>query len=122
MKLLFILSSVTAPVWAQGSGAGKGSLGAMLLPMIFMFAVIYIFIILPQKRKQKNFQKMVDEIKKGDKVVTIGGIYGKVVSKKEKTMVLNIGNGLNIEVRKNAVSGIINPETKEEVTSETDGK
>jgi preprotein translocase subunit YajC len=76
---------------AEAAKQPKGGLGS-LLPMIAIYAVLfgalYFFMIRPQKKKQKEEKKMRENLQVGDEVVTIGGIYGRVVSLKEDTMVI----------------------------------
>lgn len=74
------------------------------LPLIGIVVVFYFFMIRPQAKKQKEAKNFREAISKGDKVVTIGGIYGKVVEVKEQHIVLNIANGVDIKVVKTAVS------------------
>ena len=69
----------------QGGAAG---LLMSLLPLILIFALMYFMIIRPQRKKQKEEQKMRDSLQVGDEIVTIGGIYGRVISLKEDTIVI----------------------------------
>ena len=65
--------------------------GASLMPIIMMvvlFAIMYLFMIRPQKKKQKEEQKMRDNLQQGDEIMTIGGFYGKVISVKEDSVVI----------------------------------
>ena len=74
------------------------------IPLIFIFLVFYFLIIRPQQKKQKEHQKMVDNLKKNDEVVTSGGIHGVIVNVKEKTFVLRVDENARIEIDKNAVA------------------
>ena len=94
---------------AMGSppgGAEGGNPILSLLPFILMFVVLYLLILRPQMRKQKNQQKMVDELKKGDAVVTSGGIHGTISNLKDDIMVLKIADNVKIEVSRSAVSRV----------------
>ena len=76
---------------STGYGAGGGGWLEMLLPMggmIVMFVVLYFFMIRPQKKKQKEEAKMRDNLQPGDEIMTIGGFYGKVISVKEDTVII----------------------------------
>jgi preprotein translocase subunit YajC len=66
------------------------SLG-MLLPYIVVIVAFYFFLIRPQKKKEKATQEMRQGVKEGDEIVTIGGIYGRVLSSKEETLVIEVG-------------------------------
>ncbi len=94
--------------YAMGAPPGDGSEGgspfASLLPFVLMFAVLYFLILRPQMRKQKNQQRMVDELEKGHKVVTSGGIHGTIDSVKDDIIVLKIADSVKIEVSRAAVS------------------
>lgn len=77
-----------------------------VVPFVLIIAIFYFFIIRPQNKKQKETQKMIDALKKGDKVVTIGGIHGVVTSTKEKTVILRVDDNVKIEVNRSAVAGV----------------
>lgn len=83
---------------AQG-GSGLMNIGMIVL-LIFIF---YFFMIRPQQKKQKEIRKFREAITEGDRVVTAGGIYGKIRRVKENTFVIEIANGVNITVDKNSV-------------------
>lgn len=71
--------------------------------MILIFVVFYFFMIRPQTKKQKELQKQREEMKKGDKVVTAGGIYGEIKEVKENYFLITIGKDVVIRVDKNSV-------------------
>ncbi len=74
-------------------------------PLILMFGVFYFLLIRPQQKKEKDKQAMIQNIKKGDKVVTSGGILGTVVGVKDNIVVLKVGDGdTKIEFLKSAIS------------------
>ena len=96
-----------ASAYAMGAPPGEGEGGspfASLLPFVLMFAVLYFLILRPQMRKQKNQQRMVDELEKGHKIVTSGGIHGTIDSIKDDIIVLKIADSVKIEVSRAAVS------------------
>lgn len=68
--------------------SGAASLLATALPLIIMIAAMYFFIIRPQKKKEKEEKKMRDNLQVGDEILTIGGIYGRVISLKEDSIVI----------------------------------
>jgi preprotein translocase subunit YajC len=88
----------TASAWAQGAGAQQppsGILGFLLGPfgmMIIIFAIIYLLIMRPQQKKQKQLQEMLRNLQKGDKVVTQSGIYGTIAQLDEKTILLQVAD------------------------------
>ncbi len=76
------------------------------LPLILMFAVFYFLLIRPQQKQQKELQKMVQDLKKGDRVVTAGGIIGTVAGIQDDYVVLKVGDGeTKVEILKSAISG-----------------
>lgn len=98
MNLLNILLQNTAP--AQGGGMGGYS---GILMMVLIFVVFYFFMIRPQTKKQKEIKAQREAMKQGDKVVTSGGIYGKIRDIKENTITVEIADNVRITVDKNSV-------------------
>ena len=74
------------------------------VPLIFIFIVFYLLLIRPQQKKQREHQAMINNLKKNDNVVTLGGVHGTIVNIKEKTFVLRVDDNTKIEVDKHAVS------------------
>ncbi len=75
----------------NGSGTNQGGLPAMLpglIMMVLMFGALYFFMIRPQKKKQKEEEKMRNNLQPGDEIMTIGGFYGRVISVKDDTVVI----------------------------------
>ena len=72
--------------------------------LVTIFVIFYFFMVRPQNKKRKELQNMRDTLKKGDSVVTIGGIHGKVAEVKDSTIVLSIDQNVKIKVDKSAVS------------------
>lgn len=92
-------------IFLQASPSGGGGFDISNLILIGGIIVIfYFFFIRPQQKKQKDQKRFLSEIKKGDSVVTIGGIHGKIFSVDEQTLVLEIDKGVKITVEKTAVS------------------
>jgi len=75
----------------------------MWVMLILIIVVMWFFMIRPQRKQQKELQKFRDGLKKGDKIVTIGGIYGTVAEIKEKTLLIEIDSNVKIKVDKNSV-------------------
>ena len=76
---------------------------SMWIMLALIFVVMWFFMIRPQKKQQKELQNFRDSLKKGDKVVTIGGIYGTVVEIKEATVLIEVDNGVKMRVSKQAL-------------------
>lgn len=81
-----------------------------LLPLILIFFVFYFLLILPQQKKQKMHKKMLDELKEGDKVITIGGAMGTVNKIKDNVVTIEFKDGVKIDFIKNAISQVIKPQ------------
>ena len=85
----------------QGQGGGIMS----FLPLILIVVVFYFFMMRPQLKKQKEQKKYIENLKKGDKILTIGGIYGKIVEvKDDATLIMEVEDGTKMKITKNAVS------------------
>ena len=95
MNILTILQAAGAP--AQGGG------WSMWIMLILIFVVMWFFMIRPQRKQQKELQAFRDGLKKGDKVVTIGGIYGTVCEIKDTTVLIEVDNNVKIRVSKQAL-------------------
>lgn len=74
------------------------------MPIILIFLIFYFLLIRPQQRQRKAHEEMISKLKKGDQVVTSGGINGVVVGLKDKTVVLKVDEGVKIEVQRSAIS------------------
>lgn len=77
----------------------------MWVMLILIIVVMWFFMIRPQRKQQKELQKFRDSLKKGDKVVTIGGIYGTVVELKDKSVLIEVDKDVKIRVDRNALQG-----------------
>ena len=97
MKLLDILQDGAAAGAPQGGGM------SMIIMLVLMFVIFYFFMIRPQQKKQKELNKFRDELKSGDKVLTVGGIHGTVVSILESTIIIAIAQGVEISVEKSCI-------------------
>jgi preprotein translocase subunit YajC len=96
---------------AGGSGAegGGGNMLFSLLPFIIIFAVLYFLILRPQSKKQKERQKLLEALQKGDKVVTIGGVHGKIMGFKDddKTIIIKVDDNVKLDVDRTAISNVL---------------
>ena len=86
----------------QSQGQGGGS--SFLILMVGMLVVFWFFIFRPQQKKQKSQKKFVAEIKRGDKIVTIGGIHGKIFEIENDTVILEVEKGAKVKLDKSAIS------------------
>lgn len=95
MNTLFILLQAQAP--AQGSTAG------FWVMILLLFLVMWLFMIRPQRKQQKELEQFRSELKKGDKVVTAGGIYGTVDEVSEKTVLIKVDGDVKLRMDKNSI-------------------
>jgi len=95
----------------QGGGGGFGG----LIMMAVIFGIFYFILIRPQQKKMKEHKKMVDELKKGDKIITSGGIFGTVVGVETNTLKVEIADGVRVKIGRSSVGTIL---TEEEANKE----
>jgi preprotein translocase subunit YajC len=88
-----------------GAGAPKNDVWGLVAYCAIIFAIIYFFMVRPNKKRMAEYQKMLDGLKVGNRVMA-AGIYGTIKKIKEKTIELEVAKGVVIEVNKNAVAGI----------------
>ena len=94
----------------QGTAPGGfGSFG-FLIPMLLVFVIFYFLLIRPQKKEQQKTEKMISQLQKGDKIITIGGIHGVVSSTKEKTIIIKVDDNCKIEINRSAVGAVLKDE------------
>ena len=99
MNLLNILL-MSNPGGAQGGGGGIGA----FLPLILIVVVFYFFMIRPQMKKTKELKQFRASLKKGDKIITIGGIHGRIVEEQETTYTIEVEGQTRLRIEKSAVA------------------
>lgn len=102
--------------------AGSGSMLMSVLPFGLIILIFYFFIIRPQNKKQKETEKMLSALKKGDKVVTVGGIHGVISSTKEKTVIVKVDDNAKIEFSRNAIATVIVDKAEKDSKAAKDDK
>lgn len=108
-----VVLSMIIPIFAQEGdkpASGGFGFGGFLPMMLVMFAIIYFLMIRPEQKKQKDKRNMLQNLKKGDKVLTIGGIYGTVGNVKDDSIMLRIGDNTTVKLSKSAISTVITQE------------
>jgi preprotein translocase subunit YajC len=90
---------------APGGGAAGGGFGAFI-PIILMFVIFYFLLIRPQQKKAKQHQEMIANLKKGDRVITSGGIHGQITALDENTVTLEIAEKVRIKVTRSTLAGL----------------
>ncbi|MDD3980756.1 MAG: preprotein translocase subunit YajC [Spirochaetia bacterium] len=95
------------------AGSSSGQMVSTLVTFGLVFVVFYFLIIRPQNKKQKEAKKMIEAVKKGDRIITIGGIHGIVHSVKETTVVVKVDDDCRIEFTKSALATVAAARTEE---------
>lgn len=105
-------------VLALQFGGGENLL-VSLAPMLIIFGIFYLLLILPMRKRQKAVQQMIQNLKKGDRVITSGGLYGEVSAVDEAggTLVLRIADNVKVKVAKSAIAGLEGQETEKGSTN-----
>jgi len=90
-----------------------------LVPLVLIFVVFYFFMIRPQQKKQKEREKVLDSLKRGDRVVTIGGIHGTVagIDTEKKTVLVQVGDNVKMKFDRTAVANIDKQESGDKLTT-----
>ena len=92
--------------WAQDAAPAAGpTLWENLFPFLMMFLIFFLFILRPQQRRAQEQKKLLDELKRGDSVLTSGGILGTIEGLTERFVTLQIANGVKIKVLRTAIAG-----------------
>ena len=95
--------------YAAAPGTSEVNPIVSFIPLILIFVIFYFLLIRPQQKRQQELQKTVDHLKKGDKVITAGGLIGTVAGIQNDYVVLKVGDGdTKVEVLKSAITGLRN--------------
>ena len=97
MNILILLQN---PTPGANGAAGMGSFWIMI---ILLFAVMWLFMIRPQRKQQKEMERFRSELKKGDKVVTVGGIFGEVAEISDRSVLIKVDGDVKLRVDKNSI-------------------
>mgnify|MGYP001606380321 CR=1 FL=1 len=96
------------PAYAQAAGGATGAASiASFLPLILIFVIMYFLMIRPQQKRMKEHRAMVEALKKGDEVVTQGGLIGKVTALREGEVEVEIAPGIKARVVRSSITGLI---------------
>jgi len=91
---------------ANGQSQGAGGLFGAMVPLILIFVIFYFLLILPQRKRQKEHQRMIENVKKGDKIVTSGGLYGTITRVKKNYVEVEIANQVVVKIQRSAISAL----------------
>lgn len=102
-------------ILAQQTTDGGGFIQTIVL-FGLIFVIFYFMIIRPQQKRQKERQKMLDSVEKGDKIITSGGIHGTVVGLEEKTALIQIADNVKVKVDRGSIGNVLREAKPEEKT------
>jgi len=116
MNILYSAApGATAP---SGTTTTTDSGWSFIFLLVMLFAMFYFLIILPQRRREKQFQQMISQLKRGDTVVTIGGIVGKVIDIKKDTVKIKTAMTTELEITKRAIASVFREKEEEQKEEE----
>jgi preprotein translocase subunit YajC len=93
-----------------GGAGGEGAAGfSGFIPLILMFVIFYFLLIRPQQKKSKEHRQMISNLKKGDRIVTSGGIHGRITGMDDVTLTVEIADKVRVKVARGNVSGLVQP-------------
>lgn len=98
----------------QAADGTQQSQGGFWIMMILLFVVMWLFMIRPQQKKQKELENQRKQMKAGDRIVTAGGIHGKIEKVQDDTMTIEIAKGVSIKIDKSSVFAEVQPEAKKQ--------
>ena len=94
--------------YALGGGGAEGAGGFTgFIPIILMFVIFYFLLIRPQQKRQKESRNMISNLKKGDRIITSGGLHGRITGLDETTLTLEIADKVRVKVGRSSVSGML---------------
>jgi preprotein translocase subunit YajC len=108
-----MLAAESSPGGEAAPGQGR-LLTHMIIPLVLIFGVMYFILVLPQKRRERQRKEMLDAIRKGDEIVTIGGIHGEVVRAGEKKIVVDVGGGHAMTFSRAAIARVVRDDEEAE--------
>jgi len=100
-----LLFTGTAYAMAPGQGGGGGL--TSLFPLVAIFAIFYFLLIRPQQKKAKTHRTMLERLKKGDQVLTAGGVYGKITALADNVVTVEIADKVRVKVARQQIAGVI---------------
>lgn len=103
MSMSFFISDAMA----EGAAAGPSADVLGFLPLLVIFAIFYFLIIRPQVKRAKEHKKLVESVAKGDEIVTTGGLLGRVVEAGDNFVTLEIADGIQVKVQRQAVTSLV---------------
>ena len=105
--LITILALISGCIPGEEPAEGGGTSTIYLIVfLVLIFAFFYFVMIRPQRKKQKEHQQMTEQLKRGDKIITIGGIHGQIEIVSEDSIVIKVESGMTIRMARNSIAGV----------------
>jgi preprotein translocase subunit YajC len=102
------LINIAYAMGTGGSGAGQGAGGfSSLIPIVLMFVIFYFLLIRPQQKKSKEHSEMINRLKKGDHIITSGGLHGRITAVSDATMTVEIADKVRVKVARGNVGQVV---------------
>ena len=121
LKTLFAIILSPLLVWGCAPPGSDGVAGGFspqaFLPFILIFVLFYFLIMRPQRKKQSQRQQMLEGLKRGDPVLTTGGIVGKIINAEGDNLTVEIAKGINVKMVRDGITGVMDQKTEEEKKS-----
>jgi len=124
----FVFPLLMAAPPAGGEAVGAGGFITSLIPFAAIIAIFYFLIIRPQNKKRKETEKMLSSLKKGDRIVTIGGLHGTVQNVRDytdgrpSTVIIKVDDNVKLEFLRSAVSSIVTASKEEKIEDKNEGQ
>ncbi len=104
--------SIAYAMGQAGGGAPGGAGGfASFIPLILMFVIFYFLLIRPQQKKTKEHRQMIENLRTGDRIITAGGLHGRITGVSETFLTVEIAEKVRVRVNRSSVSGLVQPTT-----------
>jgi len=94
------------PPGGAAAGGGQSALTSMI-PLVIMFAIFYFLLIRPQQKKAKEHKALLEALKKGDQIITAGGMHGKITAVDETVVTIEVANNVNIKFNKGHIAAVV---------------
>ncbi len=122
MKILLSGAPGAAAAPTASTSAAGGSWFSLILMLVVFFGLFYFLVMIPQKRREREFHRMISGMKRGDTVITIGGIVGKVIAIDRDIVKIKTANSTELEITKKGISSVIKQKEQRSSREENEKK
>lgn len=120
---MFLFTNNIAYAMGAGGAGGEGAGGfSAFIPLILMFVIFYFLLIRPQQKKSKDHRAMISNLKKGDRIVTSGGLHGRITGLSDTTLTVEIADKVRVKVARGNVGTIAQPSAQPKPQAKDKGK